>query len=1041
MTSTKRVVIGLLILGIWPLVYRASAQTAPSPTPAPSVSGARPFVNRITPSAAPSGAVVQISIQTDVSDPKTLADRFRLAIGGVTAQFYPTYRNDRNTIAAIVPTRVTPSRAPDGKTIPVEVVFYNIVTGEGGFVYDDFSVLVPTGLKGKAVEISGVTQVTDDYYDVTFNDDIPTELWPKTTIYFDGRKVDQILKMEERSFIVGLPGGVNRFSFNVFAKVGDKETSTFKYENDPVPTVSPGFSTEPVAEALLESPKWPVYLLAVIVIGVISWLLARRFFRMRSASPSFEAPRDIAEELHLPEELPEALVDACIKGECVLYAGAGLAAQSGLPTWKQFIHQLLKWAQENKYITETDAAAYSIEVVRGQADSVADSVVSRLTTEQQQSALNSYLQEVFLKRVSPSPFHAQVRQIKFSAILTANFDNLLETVYDVKSEDVYTPQDTEKLLAALTRRAFFILKLYGQLDKKETVIVAPAQYEDAITDNTLFSQFMQTLFFSRTLFFIGASLDGIEAYLKGISLPKEVGRIHYAIVAVTGGAWRSQAEVLERRYGIKVLPYTPSNNYAELKTFLERLTEAVASGQARTVETTQKISRLKRVSLQNIGPFETLDLDLGLDARWHIFLGDNGVGKSTVLKAIALALCGKEAQPYAGRLLRDTRRGKDEPPQEMVGTITLETDKGTSYVTTLRRYRNGEVELSSTTARPLEAEGWLGMGFPPLRTTSWEAPKGPEADIKRKSRPVINDLLPLVTGDVDPRLDKLKQWIVNLDYEDRKNPAVEGRYTRLIQKMFDLIGKVAEGMTLTYKGVAEGNRIVVETDEGTLVPLEGLSQGTISLIGWIGIFMQRLSEVFPEDEDPTQRYALVLMDEIDAHMHPLWQRTLVSHLKESFPAAQFIATTHSPLVVGGMPAQQVVRFANDKQGKAGVVPIAPDMTLGYTDQVLTSLLFGLPTSLDRDTEKKKQRYYELYRLKDRGGNEEEYENLKQELMARVPPPSGSYNEKHAKQLEEANSLAALGTKLSKRSPEEGQVLLDRAKKLLEMLGESNNDKN
>jgi hypothetical protein len=258
--------------------------------------------------------------------------------------------------------------------------------------------------------------------------------------------------------------------------------------------------------------------------------------------------------------------------------------------------------------------------------------------------------------------------------------------------------------------------------------------------------------------------------------------------------------------------------------------------------------------------------------------------------------------------------------------------------------------------------------------------------------------------------------------------------------MFDLIGNVAEGMKLTYRGVADGNIILVETQDGTLVPLEGLSQGTISLIGWVGILMQRLYEVFDGDPDPTRRYALVLMDEIDAHMHPLWQRTLVSHLKEIFPAAQFIATTHSPLVVGGMPARQVVRFGKDKQGQACIIPIAPDMTLGYTDQVLTSLLFGLPTSLDRDTEKKKQRYYELYRLKDRGSNEPEYESLKQELMARIPPPSGSYDQKHAKQLEEANSLMELARKLSKQSPAEGQVLFDRANKLLEMIGESSNDK-
>lgn len=750
-----------------------------------------------------------------------------------------------------------------------------------------------------------------------------------------------------------------------------------------------------------------------------------------------------AQELYLPREVPPDLIDACATGECVLYAGAGLSAQSGLPTWNDFVQGLLSWALANSFIDEAAAASYRSEVHGGQADPVADGIVSRLTTEDQQSALNSYLRDVFLRRSSPSALHSQLVRIKFSAVLTTNFDNLLEGVYKVNNSQVYTPRDTEPLLAALTRRDFFILKLYGTLDRPDTVMVAPAQYENAITSNSLFSEFMQTLFFSRTILFVGASLEGIEAYLTGISLPTGVARRHYALVAVTDRAWRAKAELLERRYGIKVLPFTPKNDYAELTDFLNKLTEVVAARQDVTTDGKHQVSRLKRVTLENIGPFEslTLELDLGFDHKWHIFLGDNGVGKSTVLRAIALALCGKEAQQYAGRLLRNRKKSDTIGlPEKTIGKITLETDNKTSYLTTIQRdEKSGQVELSSTTARPLEAEGWLAIGFPPLRTTSWKAPTGPEADIKIKSRPVVSDLLPLVAGEVDPRLDKLKQWIVNLDYLDVKSKSPDGHYRNLIQKLFDVIGSVAEGMKLTYVGVGEGNRVLIETEDGTPIPLEALSQGTISLIGWIGILMQRLYEVFDKDEDPTQRYALVLMDEIDAHMHPLWQRTLVTHLKDLFPHAQFIATTHSPLVIGGMPAQQVVRFAKDKEGKAIVLSIAPDMTLGYTDQVLTSLLFGLPTSLDRTTEMKKKRYYELYKMKDRGVDEVEYETLKQELMARVPPPSASYDEKHTKQLEEAELLTQLGQKLSLRSSEEGQVLLDRANKLREMIGGQSND--
>ena len=172
--------------------------------------------------------------------------------------------------------------------------------------------------------------------------------------------------------------------------------------------------------------------------------------------------------------------------------------------------------------------------------------------------------------------------------------------------------------------------------------------------------------------------------------------------------------------------------------------------------------------------------------------------------------------------------------------------------------------------------------------------------------------------------------------------------------------------------------------------------------------MQRLYEVFGQDEDPTQRYALILMDEIDAHMHPLWQRTLISHLMDEFPNAQFIASTHSPLVVGGLPAEQVVRFARDKEGKAVTLPMAPDVTFGYTDQILTSDLFNLSTTLGAPTEKKMKRYYALDEMENRDEHQEEHERLRQELMARVPPRTGNYEEKHKEMLSKALLLKDAG---------------------------------
>src|SRR5262249_18732844 len=68
--------------------------------------------------------------------------------------------------------------------------------------------------------------------------------------------------------------------------------------------------------------------------------------------------------------------------------------------------------------------------------------------------------------------------------------------------------------------------------------------------------------------------------------------------------------------------------------------------------------------------------------------------------------------------------------------------------------------------RPLEAEGWLALGFSALRVISWAPSSGPQLLIQ-KGRPTADDLVPLLSGEADPRMDHLKQWIVNLSPSDR----------------------------------------------------------------------------------------------------------------------------------------------------------------------------------------------------------------------------------------------------------------------------------
>jgi predicted ATP-binding protein involved in virulence len=706
---------------------------------------------------------------------------------------------------------------------------------------------------------------------------------------------------------------------------------------------------------------------------------------------------------HSLPEPPDDLVKACLANECVLYAGAGLSNQAGLPTWRTQISDILEWAIKNGYVEKRFAGPLREAIRFGDLDSVADSIISGLGTNV--AALSDYLLKRYVSPKGRLPeAHRVLHKIPFSAVLTTNYDDLLgRTFSEEAASRIYTPQHTEQLLTVLSKREFFTLKLYGALEQPDSVIFAPAQYRAAIAENVLFSQFMESLFFSRTLLFIGASLAGIEDYLSGLKFRgmDTAPRQHYVLVDVLGSAWQVKAEILKRRYNITVLPYKASRDYPEVIDFLELLSKKIQYAKAGVPISSavgqpppRPNSWLSRVHLENIGPFDKQSFDL--NPQWNVLLGDNGVGKSSILKALAIGICGEDTKPYADRLI------KAGMPS---GTITLEITSQVAdgekiiraYTTKILRTEVG-AEIQTIPTRPLEAENLFALAFPPLRYLSWE--HDAESPSSGKERPVSADLLPMIMGEPDPRLDRLRSWMIELDHQiqsDKNDGRTETRYTKLRDKFFEVIKELTPGLKVEFKRFdLRTKKVIVTTDDGE-VPLESISQGTSSLLGWIGVLLRRLYDVYGdqyetygEQYDPLRQRAIVLIDEIDAHMHPEWQRLLAPQIRKLFPQAQLIATTHSPLIIPSLKIGEVISLRRDNTEARRIQVEIPDYDVqGFrTDQVLTSPLFNLPTSLSPDKEEKLIRYTELAARSESLSDpqEKELKQLADEFNIKLPSP-------------------------------------------------------
>lgn len=457
-------------------------------------------------------------------------------------------------------------------------------------------------------------------------------------------------------------------------------------------------------------------------------------------------------------ELSLELLESLSKGECVLFAGAGLSARAGLPTRRDLLANLLDVASNALGPDLTSSLREALE--DGALDVVAEGLSSAVGNSPQM--LREFLADVFARKTELSEAHRLLGLLPFGEILTTNYDRLLEETFpQIAKTSLYTPADANMLLDAKAQKKAFLLKLYGTPERPETLLLSPMQYEEILASNIPFANFIQGLFFSRTFLFIGVSPENIQGFLQGFSFHESSQRRHFAFITGGDKTTRARINLLERRFGVAIAGSELPGASGTLESFLKELSNSmVPSSLTQDTPTSPgTASGIRKLILEDIGSFERLELDFPRDKQWKVLLGDNGVGKSTVLRAIAVAVIGSDAKSYAGRLVR---AGKTR------GRITVFTDLNPhGYVTEiLPKDMISEAEVISRPSRSLEAEGMLALGFSPLRVVTWNASTGPQ-EMLQKGRPTADDLVPLLSGEVDPRMDRLKQWIINLDAADK----------------------------------------------------------------------------------------------------------------------------------------------------------------------------------------------------------------------------------------------------------------------------------
>ncbi|KVL61893.1 hypothetical protein WT01_08810 [Burkholderia cepacia] len=134
--------------------------------------------------------------------------------------------------------------------------------------------------------------------------------------------------------------------------------------------------------------------------------------------------------------------------------------------------------------------------------------------------------------------------------------------------------------------------------------------------------------------------------------------------------------------------------------------------------------------------------------------------------------------------------------------------------------------------------------------------------------------------------------------------------SRHVAAMKAAASKFLPGCTDIIPGDSAGSPLTI-AKSGLRLDVRQLSDGERGALGIALDLARRLSHVNPEAADPlTEGEAIVLIDEIDLHLHPKWQRQIVHNLTEAFPRCQFIATSHSPQVIGEVQSDRIQIIAD-----------------------------------------------------------------------------------------------------------------------------------
>lgn len=361
---------------------------------------------------------------------------------------------------------------------------------------------------------------------------------------------------------------------------------------------------------------------------------------------------------------------------------------------------------------------------------------------------------------------------------------------------------------------------------------------------------------------------------------------------------------------------------------------------------------LQKVAIRNIRSIRKFEMTFQNPAGWHVLIGDNGAGKSSIIRAIAAALIGPEQiaavlPNWQEWLTKGEEEGKinlELLPNRLVDKIASgrPEEKPISNELKLTRDERGvKMESNAYTSKKTPTkynwsnnEGWFSVAYGPFRRFTGGDNRWNKVYY---SAPKAGAHLSVFGEDV--ALTEALDWLKELDrmrLKEKENrqtrsssvkepdPKYRSNHDLLFENLKTFIN--TSGLlphNAHFDKVDIDGDIIFVDGQGAEVKITEMSDGYRSILSLTFELIRQLvntygaNKVFVKGRPNTSINlpGVVLIDEIDAHLHPSWQTRIGAWFRQFFPNIQFIVTTHSPLVCRAAEKGSIWRLATPSSGE------------------------------------------------------------------------------------------------------------------------------